>query len=396
MSFIDFFRTKKETVSKETEQPMQIEVSLSDRLDDLYADVYIHLLAFYSNVNRIANAFCKCSFETYIDNKQTKGREWYTWNVQPNKNQNASVFKNQLITTLYEKNEVLIIEMPDGDLYVADSYTHDEYAIYEDVFRNVQVRNLSLSSTFYQSDVLFIKLNDVNIKKLVNGLSNMMQRLMTLAMKSYAKSKGEKIVLDINEIAKGSSKFTKDYQKLMEEDFKQYFESENSVLPLFEGYSINQNSKKPDGTSSPKDVIDLMNNAIEVNAIALNVPIPLAKGNVQDTTKVINEFLTFCIDPLVGVIEEEIIRKRYGLNEVSKGNYLKVNSKTIQHIDIFDVSAAIEKLVSSACFTVNDIRREMGLPIINEDWANQFFMTKNFSTIEELMKLVKGGEDSDV
>lgn len=367
------------------------EIAITHKFNSLYTETYINYLAFYSNVNRIANAFCKCSFETFTNNENVKDEEWYTWNVQPNRNQSAYVFKNKLITTLYENNEALVVEMANGDLYVADSYNHDEYALFDDVFKNVTVCGLNMGRTYKQNEVLFFKLNDINIKTLLDGMMNMYKKLMDVAVKAYSKSKGGKIFVDIDDIAKGSDDFATTYTQLLGNDFKDFFNNENAVIPLFNGYSINDKSLMPDYETTPKDIIDLMNNAIETNAIALNVPTTLAKGNVQDTSKVIDEFLTFCIDPIVKMIEEEILRKRYGIKEIKNGNYLKINSKSIKHVDIFSVSTSIEKLISSACFTVNDIRKELGLPVIDEDWANEFFMTKNFSTIEELMKAMKGG-----
>lgn len=369
----------------------KVEISVYQKFDKLYTETYINYLAFYSNVNRIANAFCKCTFDTYISNEENKGAEWYTWNVQPNKNQSAYEFKNQLITKLYENNEALVIAMANGDLYVADDYQHDEYVLFDDIFKNVTIRNMNINRTYTQSEVLFFKLNDVDIKHLLDGLAGMMKNLMNTAIEAYAKSKGEKVIIDIDEVARGSDTFREDYTKLLSEDFKNYFESKKGVLPLFDGYTINDKSTKPDYGSTPKDIIDLMDKAIESNAIALNVPVALSKGSVENTSKVIDELLTFCVDPLVKMFEEEILRKRYGLADITNGNYIKINSKSIKHVDIFSVSTSIEKLISSACFTINDIRRELGMPRIDEEWADRFFMTKNFSTIEELMKALEGG-----
>ncbi|EPZ61806.1 putative portal protein [[Clostridium] sordellii ATCC 9714] len=54
----------------------------------------------------------------------------------------------------------------DSQLFVADSFEHDEYVFYEDTYKNVVVRGYSLSDTFNESDVIYLKLNDGNIKKL--------------------------------------------------------------------------------------------------------------------------------------------------------------------------------------------------------------------------------------
>ena len=56
------------------------------------------------------------------------------------------------------------------------------------------------------------------------------------------------------------------------------------------------------------------------------------------------------------------------------------------------VATAIDKLISSGVFTINDIREVMGQPPIDAEWANTNFMTKNYATLEELMKSMQGGE----
>ena len=50
--------------------------------------------------------------------------------------------------------------------------------------------------------------------------------------------------------------------------------------------------------------------------------------------------------------------------------------------------------IKRGCFTINDIRKIVGEEPIEEEWANQFFMTKNYATVEELLKGLEGGEKS--
>lgn len=59
------------------------------------------------------------------------------------------------------------------------------------------------------------------------------------------------------------------------------------------------------------------------------------------------------------------------------------------------VSTAIDKLISSGAFCINDIRELVGEPPIDEPWAKQHFMTKNYSTVSELLKALANGEPPD-
>ena len=44
------------------------------------------------------------------------------------------------------------------------------------------------------------------------------------------------------------------------------------------------------------------------------IPPQLLKGNVADTEKAFNNFLTFCINPIAELLTDEINRKLYGKN----------------------------------------------------------------------------------
>ena len=126
------------------------------------------------------------------------------------------------------------------------------------------------------------------------------------------------------------------------------------------------------------------------------MPPSLAKGDVQDTSKAVEEMLTFCLDPLVCMLQQEINRKRNGKGGLRKGTRLQINTMRVKHIDMFDIAASADKLISSGIYTVNMILRALEEPKIDEEWADQHFITKNYSTIQEILEeqSKKGGEKS--
>ena len=65
-----------------------------------------------------------------------------------------------------------------------------------------------------------------------------------------------------------------------------------------------------------------------------------------------------------------------------------MTSAAINHFDLFDMAANIEKLMGSG-WSYNDIQRAIGGETIDEDWANQHFVTKNFGAAE--MEAQEGG-----
>jgi hypothetical protein len=95
------------------------------------------------------------------------------------------------------------------------------------------------------------------------------------------------------------------------------------------------------------------------------------------------------------MLQEEINRKRVGKAEFLKGTKVQIDTKSIKHIDLLSVATSIEKLISSGCFCINDIRKAIGEEPIDAEWANQYFMTKNFATVEELLNYLEGGDRNE-
>lgn len=365
-----------------------------DEYASLVFDVYIRELAFWSAVNLVANAVSKCEFKTFLNGKETKGKEYYLWNIEPNKNQNSSAFLHKLIAKLYRENECLVIEQ-NGQLLVADSFTRKSYVLYEDVFTQVQIEDFTFNRSFVQSEVLYYNLNEENIRKLVNGLYDSYSKLIAYSMKSYQRSRGTKGVFEYDTVPVSGSEERKAFDALINDKIKKWLESDSAALPLGRGQKWHELEHKTYSNETTRDIRAQIDDIFDFTARSLNIPPSLLRGDVQDTSKAVDQLLTFCVDPLVDMLQEEINRKRNGYTGYSQGTYLKIDTKTIKHVDLFSVAEKIDKLISSGGFCINDIRIAVGDEPIDESWAWQHWMTKNYETIEQAMKALEGGEDSE-
>ena len=93
---------------------------------DAVQEYRLRELAFHVCVNMIANAVGKCEFLTFREGKPIREKEYWLWNVEPNPNQNSTVFLHKLIYQLYSHNEALVIATSrrtgEEMLVVADSF----------------------------------------------------------------------------------------------------------------------------------------------------------------------------------------------------------------------------------------------------------------------------------
>lgn len=383
---LNFFKWIFDAVTGESKKTKIDVRTVSQRIA---SEIYIRELAFNMMVNKIGNALSKCEINVYRDKKRVKDAEWYRWNIQPNKNQNGTQFIHKLVDKLYKNNECLVIAH-NGELYVADDYTYDDSkALLEHTFEGVIVNDFTFQKVFRMSEVFFFKLNNKDVKSLLDGTLSLYGKLINASMSNFLTSNGRKGTLKIDQYNMQDDDFEDTLNEMLNEEFKNFFNSTNAVLPLYDGYDY----KELDSNSTTsRDFKALLDDVISITASALNIPNSIANGNVQDTSKAIDELLTFCLDPLIELLTDEINRKNYTMEQILNGTYIKFDTKAVKHIDLLDVATAIDKLISSGCFTINDIRRVCGEDEIDEPWANQFFMTKNYATIESLMNQLKGGE----
>lgn len=371
-------------------QPVETQIDSSEFFN-IQAELYIRNLAFQSAVNLIANSISKCEFKTYLRGQEVKLQEYYRFNIEPNMNQNSSVFIQKLINKLHCDNECLTVDV-NGQLLIADSFSKKEYALFEHQFSQVTVGDFTFNKTFNMSEVLYFRLNNEDIRRLINGMYEAYGKLISYGQKSYWTSRGRKGILNVSAVAQGKPTFADTFSKLMNERFKNFYEADNAVLPLFDGYSYEDIGPKTYSNEGTRDIRAMVDDIFDFTARGFRIPPALLRGDMANIGDAVDSYLTFCIDPLTDQLQEEINRKRSGYVGFINGNYLKIDTKTIEHIDLLSVSTAIDKLIGSGVFCINDIRKAVGDEPIDESWANQHFMTKNYSTVADLLAALGGGE----
>lgn len=347
-----------------------------------------------SAINLISGSISKCEFRTFTDGKEIKGEEYYAWNVEPNKNQNSSTYLQELISKLLYYNECLVV--PIGDQYIiADSFNQTEYALLENTFDQVTRGDFTFNKQFKMSEVLYFKINNKDIKAQLTNLYMGYSDLISKSIDKYSKAGGRKGILKIGTMASGKKDFEEKFKTLMNDRFKSYFDADNAVLPLFDGYDYSE----PSGEQGKKaaneigDITTLMSEANKRTGQAFKIPIALLTGDIADVEKITDNYLTFCIDPLCDTLTSEINRKRYGKTAYLKGDYLKIDTTCIKHIDIFNIADSVDKLIACSMYDVDELRRKVGDIELNTKWSKKHFITKNYDDIENMGALdTEGGE----
>lgn len=377
MGLLNFFRDIFSRNSKYSIIQEQYSTELTLRLN---------VLAIQSGINLIASALSKCEFQTVIQNKIYKGTEYYLWNIAPNKHQNKVQFLQKLVSTLIWENEVLIIEHG-GELYIADSFNRKEKAFYTDVFENVSIRNLSLKKSFSERDVMYLTYNDENMTALLNSLLKGYQKLISMSMAKYKRAGGRKGVVESGLIPSNSTEWNEALSDLYGDKFKKYFNEENAlvVLPSGQKYTEISGEGSKKSTSDVTDIINLTNEVYSQVGRVLRISPSLLKGENADLKSAVDNMLTFAVDPFAELLQTEIISKRYGADAFVNGNYLKIKTNRIKHIDPFSVAVQADKYIADSIYNADEIRTSLGDLPLNTKESQEYVRTKNYES-------VKGGE----
>ena len=358
--------------------------------------IYFKELGLQIAISYIANTISKCEFKVYEKGKEVKNELYYMLNVNPNPNQNSSQFLNALVTRYYRKGEALVF--PDSRknrLYVADGFSMEEKPLSENVFSNISLENESLTRKYKASDVFYFRLDDVNVKRLIDGAFEQYSTIMQAAIDGFVRRNGKKYKLILDQYKAGDPEFQELYNKTLKKNLETFVKSSNAVYPQFRGQSLEEFDKTAAGNyGSSADVIAVRREMFDVVAQALKIPLSMMYGNITNINDMINMFLTFTIDPLADMIGEEITRKMYPYDQWKKGNYVKVDTSCISHVDILDVADKVMNIVGSGTVCIDEVRERIDKQPLGNDLGKHHFVTRNYATPEEVLEPTEKNEEN--
>ena len=350
-------------------------------------------LALHIAISYIANTMSKCEIKVYDKDKEVKDKFYYLLNVSPNPNQNASQFINQVFENYFYKGEALIV-MHNDCLYCADDFDIDDTnPLKEFYYYNVSFNCQQIKKRFKASEVFHIKLDNKNVKKLVDLLYNQYGEIIAMALQTFKATNGRKYKLLLEQYRAGDPEFAKIYEEVLKEQLKTFIENDNAVYPQFKGMDLQEFEAKS-GRTDTSDIIAMRKEIFEVTAQAFKIPLTMMYGNITNMNEIVKVYLSFCIDPLADMFSEEITRKRYSFEEWENGCCIELDTSCINYVDILEVADKADKAIASGLASIDDLRPRVRLKKLNTEFSTSHFITKNYELTENILKNVdaEGGE----
>lgn len=358
------------------------------------AEAQYKKLAIETCIDLIANTITTCEFLTYHKGKEVRKNNYYLFNVSPNVNQNSSEFIHKLVHTLIWENECLVV-MQDEQLLVADNYTITEYALKPNSYKDVTIGDLKFDKIFFENEVHHFKLNDKNIRKVIDDFYDSYGKLISSSINIYKMKNAQRFITKGKALNSQKESDIKAANDFFESIFKNWMDPDKqySVMSMGENFTLEDNSpgKGNNTTANSRDIRALIDDIFDFVATAFHIPKSLVKGDLADIEKQTDNFLMFCIKPLVKLLNAEFNRKIYSKEEYLERTYLKIDPTYIKILDIVDMATAADKFFAIGANTINDNLRMLGREPLEEEWADKRFVTKNYQMVEDVETL-RGGE----
>ncbi|MCR5704969.1 MAG: phage portal protein [Eubacterium sp.] len=355
---------------------------------DIPSSLYYKELAIYTAVSMLSNAISRSEIKCFINGKEQKNEDYYKLNIAPNINETSSIFWHKVVNKMVWDGETVVVDIG-GNLYVADSFMVEEKRpVKGDIISNVQVGVINFRKKFQPKDIYRFRLDDKNVKVLIDGVWNEYDKVLSAAKTAFVDSNCRKYKLKVNAMKAGDEDFEEEFKNHIANKLKDYLKEGNAVYPEFDGYELKADESKK--STSTKDLIEEKQDFFKTVAAAFHIPDSMMSGNITNMKDIIDIFLTFGVDPYADCIEEAL-NKRAGVNNFINKNFYKVDTGRIHHRDIFEIATGIINLVSSAGFSIDEVRAKLGEEPLNEWWSQKHFITKNFEEVEKYLKSEEGG-----
>lgn len=381
LSFADIFKR-----NKELEWMWDLEL-----VNETSQRVYLKKMAVDSVLNFVGRTMSTVQFKFTKDKKAIHSPWDYILNVRPNKDMSATLFWQKFIYKLMFDNEVLVILSDDNQLLIADDFYREEYALYDDQFKNVIVKDYEFKRSFLMEDVIYLQYNNEQLEKFTDGLFNdygeLFGRMIEISMRNnqIRGSVSVDTTGSFNDDEKDSRK--QRLQNFIDKIYKSFRTSSVAIVPKMKGFEYEEYTNKQGVTNQSLDDLDRMKKSL-INDVArmIGVPSALIMAENAELDSNLEAYRKLCLAPLIRKLVDELSAKLISKSEYEAGQRIEVLN--VLSPNLFDLAEAIDKIVSSGAFYVDEVRNEAGYDDLPDNEGKQRLRTKNYED-------VKGGESEN-
>lgn len=339
-------------------------------------------------------------WKTYKGSSLVKGDEWFRFNIAPNRKETAPEFYGKLATKLIYEHRALIIETATKEFFVADNYNFKggkELLMKDNVFTDVTIGDITLNRTFKENDTcMYIKApqND-NVDAIFSSMASDFQTLKDLISEGADKALGMKLSLTLS--AQAKNKYDKKTLRAIQEVYQPLMSSRNAVFITYKGEELADLTERQRG-SEVQQVLEAVENNIKVNdeilcnvGMAYGIPKKMMTGEYNtDNGDVYPMAITMFAKPIFNILSKKFTYFILTKEDVLNGSRVFADLSSIKFIDPLTLAGAVDKLIGSGAYTINEVREKVGDDPVED--GDIRFITKNYAVMSEYTKGENGNE----
>lgn len=353
---------------------------------------YIKKWALDTCINHIARTISQTKFEI-IDgkSKDTTSTTHYKLNVRPNTDESAATFWQKVIRKLIYDNEVLIVVTDSKDLIIADDFVREEYALYDDIFDHIVVGEFEFERSFRMSEVIYLEYNNEAITNMLYGLFSDYGDIFGRLIRSNLMNNQIRATLEMDANTVINQQTQENIQNFINKAYDAFSTNDVAIVPVQKGYQYNEHSKdNANSKAQIEEMAKVPNQLLSYVARNLGIPVGLINGDTADIEAMTDNYMKFCINPIIEKLTDELNAKLFSERGYKEGKRIKAIS--IDQKGPLEVSEAIDKLIASGSFNRDEIRVLTGFEPIGSEEMQKFIITKNYQTVDEETTGDEGGD----
>lgn len=351
--------------------------------------LYLKNSAIETSVNLMGRTISTADFR-FIKNKKRADHDFdYLLNVRPNSNQSAAQFWKDFVYTLLVENEVLVILSDNNELLIADSFHREKYALYEDIFHDVTVKDYTFKRTFPMSKVIYMTYNNKKFTRFLDGMFKDYTELFSRMVETKMYENQIRALAGLDTTQSLDEKNRKRLQSFIGRMYEVFRKSAFAIAPKLKGLDYEEITKgQTSKGQSVEELEKLRKDTTKQVANILGIPSALVLGELSEYETAMKAYIRLTAKPLIEQIKDELTAKLIEKQDYKNGMQLKVYG--VNEKSPLEMAQDADKLRGSAVANGHEIREMIGLEHSDDPIHDKFFITKNYNTSDEA---IEGGEN---
>lgn len=336
----------------------------------------------------VISAIQMCDIRIYrsADAAASADHDAWLWNVSPNPNQSRADFLAAVLhDAMRSERGALVVPVRRGrttHLYHADGFALEERPGQPNLYTCVSIEgSTTVAKRTYRADEVyhFALGTCPGWQRLFELAKTQYQELGSYAHDAFRDSTATRYKLRTEVPLTQGGKQMDAIAAYLDTSMKPFVRGQRGVLPVYKGFDLErlQGASNAASWRRSEDVIALRQDMFDTVAACMRIPTSMIYGNTNNFESVMTSFLTFGVDPVARVLEDEIARKTLTEQQWADGGDVVVDTTMVKHVELFDVADSIEKLVGSSVDNPNEIRAFTRQRRVDKPGMDDYQRTKN-------------------